>query len=191
MSSVGAAGQDARLGASRTPRLSFARARDQRSRLHDAIVSVVADHGYGGAKIGDIAHRAGVSRATFYELFDDKESCFAEAQDALAQRVGQEIEAGSWCSGDGCGPRGHPRARGDRRARTRDVRVPDPSCPARGPASARLPRPPDVLAPASRRGCVGALGAGGRHARCAGEGPPRRCNPSDVPEPAPPRPLPG
>ncbi len=93
MTSVDAAGRDTRLGASRTPRLSFSRARDQRSRLHEAIVSVVADRGYGSAKIGEIADRAGVSRATFYELFDGKEACFTETHRALAQQVGQEIEA--------------------------------------------------------------------------------------------------
>ena len=37
--------------------------------------------------------RASVSRATFYELFEDKEACFAQAHGALAQRVGAEIDA--------------------------------------------------------------------------------------------------
>ena len=69
------------------------RATDQASRLLSAIVSVVADHGYAGAKIGEIANRAGVSRATFYELFDDKEACFAEAHAVLAREVGAEVEA--------------------------------------------------------------------------------------------------
>jgi AcrR family transcriptional regulator len=50
----------------------------------DAIVAVVAERGYGGTKIGEIAARAGVSRATFYELFADKEECFLAAHDMLA-----------------------------------------------------------------------------------------------------------
>ncbi len=65
---------------------------DQRSRLVDAIVAVVADHGYGGAKIGDIATRAGVSRATFYEMFIDKEECFLAAHDALSTRVSNDLD---------------------------------------------------------------------------------------------------
>jgi AcrR family transcriptional regulator len=52
---------------------------DQRTRLLAALVEVVAEEGYLGAKIGDIAGRAGVSRATFYEMFASKEACFLEA----------------------------------------------------------------------------------------------------------------
>ncbi len=65
---------------------------DQRSRLLRAIVAVVADHGYTHAKVGEIAARAGVSRATFYELFPDKEACFAAAHEQLAAHVAQEVE---------------------------------------------------------------------------------------------------
>ena len=51
----------------------------QRSRLTDAIVQVVARAGYPEAKVGDIASAARVSRATFYELFENKEACFVAA----------------------------------------------------------------------------------------------------------------
>ncbi len=60
---------------------------DQRSRLLDAIVQTVAEAGFPDAKIGDIAKRAGVSRATFYELFENKQACFAAAQ----RRLGTEL----------------------------------------------------------------------------------------------------
>jgi AcrR family transcriptional regulator len=56
---------------------------DQRSRLLGAIVDTVAETGFPEAKIGEISKRAGVSRATFYELFENKQACFVEAQRQL------------------------------------------------------------------------------------------------------------
>ena len=76
------------------PRGSFTGARaDQRTRLLDAVVETVADQGYPDAKIAEIARRAGVSRATFYELFENKQACVLEAQAELGERVGSVIEA--------------------------------------------------------------------------------------------------
>jgi len=66
---------------------------DQRSRLLDSIVAVVCSHGYAGARIGDIAARAGVSRSTFYELFDDKQACFMAAHRRLAGALLDEFAA--------------------------------------------------------------------------------------------------
>jgi len=60
---------------------------DQRSRLLHAIVAIVAEAGFPEAKIGDIAKQAGVSRATFYELFENKQACFIEAQ----RRLGRDL----------------------------------------------------------------------------------------------------
>jgi AcrR family transcriptional regulator len=54
-------------------------------------VGVVAQDGYPQAKIGDLAARAGVSRATFYELFTDKEECFLAAHRELAERMSAEV----------------------------------------------------------------------------------------------------
>lgn len=56
---------------------------NQRSRLLGAIVDTVAEAGFPEAKIGEIAKRAGVSRATFYELFENKQACFVQAQRQL------------------------------------------------------------------------------------------------------------
>jgi AcrR family transcriptional regulator len=64
---------------------------DQRSRLLQAIVDIVAQGGYPQAKIGDLAKRAGVSRATFYKLFADKEECYLAAHRELAERMVSEV----------------------------------------------------------------------------------------------------
>jgi AcrR family transcriptional regulator len=76
-------------------------ARSQRERLLEAAIRVVASKGYGAVTIGDLTKAAGVSRTTFYELFEDKEACFLAAYDgaveALAQRVARAYEsAGDW-----------------------------------------------------------------------------------------------
>jgi AcrR family transcriptional regulator len=62
----------------------------QRQRIIEAMIDVVADKGYGDATIADVIRIAGVSRKTYYELFDDKDSCFLAAYD---QAVGQMLEA--------------------------------------------------------------------------------------------------
>lgn len=54
----------------------------QRTRLIDAMVQVVAEKGYPATTVADVVERAGVSRRTFYEQFDDKEACFLAAYDA-------------------------------------------------------------------------------------------------------------
>jgi AcrR family transcriptional regulator len=57
--------------------------RSQRERLREAMVRVAADKGYAASTVTEVIEAAGISRATFYELFDDKESCFLEAYDAV------------------------------------------------------------------------------------------------------------
>ncbi len=75
---------------------------DQRSRFLAAIVEVVAQDGYARAKIGDIAKRAEASRATFYELFDDKQACFLAAHEEHAHRLGSELEGAlAGCESEG------------------------------------------------------------------------------------------
>jgi AcrR family transcriptional regulator len=73
-------------------------ARSQRDRLLDAAVRVVAAKGYAAMTIGDLTKEAGVSRTTFYELFEDKEACFLAAYDnaveALVRRVVVAYESG-------------------------------------------------------------------------------------------------
>jgi AcrR family transcriptional regulator len=45
------------------------------------MVEVVAELGYPETRVVDVIKRAGVSRKTFYELFDDREGCFLAAYD--------------------------------------------------------------------------------------------------------------
>jgi AcrR family transcriptional regulator len=66
---------------SRLPRGSSSLPRDvveleQRKRIVLGTAKVVAEHGYAEASVAQIIAQAGVSRATFYELFRDKEECF-------------------------------------------------------------------------------------------------------------------
>lgn len=76
-------------------------ARSQRERLLEAAIRVVAEKGYGAMTVADLTGEAGVSRTTFYELYDDKEACFLAAYDnaveMLVRRVIAAYESqGNW-----------------------------------------------------------------------------------------------
>jgi AcrR family transcriptional regulator len=66
-------------------------ARDPRQRILVAMAEVVAKRGYQGTTIEHIVKRAGVSRATFYEHFENREDCllagFADAAVELQRRM--------------------------------------------------------------------------------------------------------
>jgi AcrR family transcriptional regulator/DNA-binding MarR family transcriptional regulator len=51
----------------------------QRARIISAMVEVAAEVGYLGAAVAPVVARAGVSRRTFYELFEGREECFLAA----------------------------------------------------------------------------------------------------------------
>src|SRR5450755_1830932 len=51
----------------------------QRARILSAMVEVASEAGYVGAAVAPVVARAGVSRRTFYELFDGREDCFLAA----------------------------------------------------------------------------------------------------------------
>lgn len=55
----------------------------QRRRIHQAMIEVVSERGYPETRVVDVIGVAGVSRKTFYELFDSKEDCFLAAYDVL------------------------------------------------------------------------------------------------------------
>jgi AcrR family transcriptional regulator len=59
----------------------------QRTRLLEAIGRAVAERGYAGATIDDVVRRAGVSKATFYEHFADKQDCFLAAYQAASEEL--------------------------------------------------------------------------------------------------------
>jgi TetR/AcrR family transcriptional regulator len=48
----------------------------QRERMLRAMADAVAEKGFARVTVADVISRAGVSRETFYEHFDDKEACF-------------------------------------------------------------------------------------------------------------------
>jgi AcrR family transcriptional regulator len=72
-------------------------ARSQRERLLEAGIRVVAEQGYAATTIADLTREAGISRTTFYAMFDDKEACFLAAYDgvvdALVRRIAAAYEA--------------------------------------------------------------------------------------------------
>lgn len=72
-------------------------ARSQRVRLLDAAVRIVAERGYAATTVADLTREAGISRTTFYEMFDDKEGCFLAAYDGivdvLVRRISTAYEA--------------------------------------------------------------------------------------------------
>jgi AcrR family transcriptional regulator len=65
----------------------------QRERLLVAMIDAVTRTGYSALTVQNVLTRAGISRPTFYEQFDDKEDCFLAAFDASATRMRERIEA--------------------------------------------------------------------------------------------------
>ncbi len=61
----------------------------QRARMIAALVEVAGERGVGGITVGRIVGRSGVSRRTFYELFEDREDCFLAAFDLSVERGAQ------------------------------------------------------------------------------------------------------
>jgi AcrR family transcriptional regulator len=60
-------------------------------------MEVVAAKGYGPTTVADLTKHAGISRTTFYQLFEDKEACFLaaydDAVDALVRLISNAYEA--------------------------------------------------------------------------------------------------
>lgn len=58
---------------------------------------IVARKGYAATTVADLTKEAGISRTTFYEMFEDKEACFLAAYDAavepLVRRVTNAFES--------------------------------------------------------------------------------------------------
>src|SRR3954453_7090823 len=70
-----------RLPAGRDALLEPPVAHSQRERILGSMAKSCAEKGYGATTIADLCTAAGVSRATFYELFKDKEDCFHAAME--------------------------------------------------------------------------------------------------------------
>lgn len=63
----------------------------QQRRLLLAFGEVVSEVGLENAGVGRVCARAGVSRRTFYELFEDREACFLALVDAVEERVSASV----------------------------------------------------------------------------------------------------
>lgn len=59
----------------------------QRERLLAAMIKTATEIGYNALTVQNVLTRAGISRPTFYEQFEDKEDCFLAAFDASAARL--------------------------------------------------------------------------------------------------------
>ncbi|MCW2494114.1 TetR/AcrR family transcriptional regulator [Jatrophihabitans sp.] len=76
----------------------------QRSRMLFAMVEAVADQGYSTVSVADVVRLAGVSRATFYEQFQDKQDCFVSAFDAAVGVIFGDVELPSGTDPAAFGP---------------------------------------------------------------------------------------
>jgi AcrR family transcriptional regulator/DNA-binding MarR family transcriptional regulator len=63
----------------------------QRARILTAMVEVVGERGYAEASVAHVVSRSGVSRRTFYEIFNDREECFLAALDDTIMRAGDHV----------------------------------------------------------------------------------------------------
>jgi AcrR family transcriptional regulator len=71
----------------------------QRSRIVNSAVQVLSEQGYTEMSVARITGRAGVSRRTFYDLFEDREGCFLAAFDDAAMRAREVMLAATRSDG--------------------------------------------------------------------------------------------
>lgn len=76
----------------------------QRARILSAMAQIASEQGLAGATVARVVARAGVSRRTYYELFEDREACFLAALDdamaCVSARVLPAYQAGDgWAEG--------------------------------------------------------------------------------------------
>jgi AcrR family transcriptional regulator len=62
----------------------------------EAAIHAAAEVGAGDLTVADVVGRAGVSRRTFYEIFEDCEDCFVAAFDDALARATERV-APTWC----------------------------------------------------------------------------------------------
>ncbi|HTD58378.1 MAG TPA: hypothetical protein VK672_05740 [Solirubrobacteraceae bacterium] len=63
----------------------------QRARMIAAMIDVVSERGRSNATVAHVVARSGVSRRTFYEVFDDFEDCFLAALDQSISRASKYV----------------------------------------------------------------------------------------------------
>ncbi len=75
----------------------------QRARMLAAMVQEVAERGVANVAVAHVVGRSGVSRRTFYEIFEDREDCFLAAFDEALARISATVvpayeRSGTWRS---------------------------------------------------------------------------------------------
>jgi AcrR family transcriptional regulator len=63
----------------------------QRARMLAAMVEVASERGAVNVTVAHVVARSGVSRRTFYEIFQDREDCFLAAFDDGIVRIANEV----------------------------------------------------------------------------------------------------
>jgi AcrR family transcriptional regulator len=63
----------------------------QRTRMLNAMVEVACERGAARVSVAHVVARAGISRRTFYELFEDREDCFIAAFDYALARAADAV----------------------------------------------------------------------------------------------------
>jgi AcrR family transcriptional regulator/DNA-binding MarR family transcriptional regulator len=63
----------------------------QRARILAAMTEVAAEQGAANVTVAHVVARSGVSRRTFYELFEDREACFLAAFDDATARIAARV----------------------------------------------------------------------------------------------------
>lgn len=63
----------------------------QRARMLTAMVDAVAERGVSNISVAHVVSRSGVSRRTFYEIFDDCEDCFLAAFDRAVEQIAAQV----------------------------------------------------------------------------------------------------
>ena len=63
----------------------------QRARILAAMVDVASERGGGNVTVAHVVARSGVSRRTFYEIFQGREDCFLAALDDAIARIAAEV----------------------------------------------------------------------------------------------------
>lgn len=67
--------------------------RNQRTRMHGAMIEAVAANGYERTSVKQVVGLAGVSRRSFYEQFANKQECFLATYDLIATRGAGRVSA--------------------------------------------------------------------------------------------------
>jgi AcrR family transcriptional regulator len=65
--------------------------RNQRERMHAAMVAAVAENGYEATRVADVVKLSGVSRSAFYKHFEDKLDCFLATLDEVTRLARKDL----------------------------------------------------------------------------------------------------